>query len=471
MIRSGAASGVPATELARSLGVSRGAVIRTLGKRQPAKVRTAAEFQGSSFVAPRREQPVDSWSLEQIRKGRDAQMRGDFKQAVRLAEMMRTDDALFVARRNRIAPMLSVGVSMIPVGNARGEATAARAERSIFTPRSVLAGICGSLADHGIAIGYNVQVPSDDGSRVDFYHTHWPLEHVKWNASLERLETAVRGGARVPIEHGNGFWVVYRKFHDLPWTQDACLLAAAMIWAAHAGGLKAWLASADAHGLAKVMGELPEGVALIDDASGTITPEARAYLNMLQDLVSGAIGAGLAPAGSKTDFVSNASTAWQVFTEIVENREKAAARVYLGTDAILGANGGAPGVDISALFAVATTVIQSDFEALEQGLATGVYQPWTAINDGDSRYAPSAKFQLPDPDEKAKSEENAAKRSRLNQTLKEMKEQGFVIDQGVVNTLAKEYGVSPPPILGNGGSQDGPAHAGADGRGEGGARA
>jgi hypothetical protein len=43
----------------------------------------------------------------------------------------------------------------------------------------------------------------------------------------------------------------------------------------------------------------------------------------------------------------NSSQAWEVWAKLAEVAERRAARIYLGTDGVLGAQGGAPGVDIS----------------------------------------------------------------------------------------------------------------------------
>ncbi len=435
--------------IARAAGTSPGTITRTLA-RIVDKVRTAQEFKATTaaFVrAPRRENPTHSWSIEAIRNARDAQMRGDFRQAVRLAEALRTDDALFVAYRNRLAPQSAIAARLIPCNGARGEATARKAAGSVFTPRTVLKTIHGTLANHGIAIGYNEQEPNEEGTRVDFRLTEWPLEHVKYNTSTEVLETRTReGGAMVPIVHGDGRWTVFRTLGVKPWTQDACILPAALLWAAHAEGVKDWAQAARSHGLAKMIGELPAGTAIMADAT-TLTAEAQAFLNMLTDVNSGENGVGIRPGGSKTDFVANGSNAWQVFAELINGREKAAARIYLGTDAILGSVGGAPGVDISALFGVATTIIQGDFEAIEQGVNTGVIQPWAAVNEGSSRYAPSLHYEMPDTDADRVSTETAAKEERLMKAINERKAAGLVVNQAVVNELAKKIGVSPAPVL------------------------
>lgn len=440
-LRNAVNGGASYRKAGKLVGVSSSTVMRALGR-----TRSADEFQGSRAARPpQRATTAWTWTLESIRGARDAQMRGMFRQPVRLAEALRTDAALYAAYHNRIAPHNAIETRIIPCSSTRGASVAKRALTSIACARSTLGGILGTMANHGLAIGYNEHVPSDDGTRVDFRHCEWPLEYVTWNPHLEILETQTREGGLVPIVHGDGRWVVYRKFLQLPWTQEACILPAALVWAAIGNGVKDWAQSSTSHGRAKMLGELPEGVPAFDAAG--LTPQAVTFLNMMQDMVTGESGAGIYPFGSKVQFVANSSTAWQVFSELVLNREKAAARIYLGTDAMLGSVGGAPGVDIATLFGVATTKVQGDFEAIEQAWRTGISEPWTAINFGDSTYAPSLEYLMPDPDAEAKSKQESERRTRLFDLIKRMREEQFTVDQETVDALAKMVGVSPAPKL------------------------
>lgn len=442
---------------AKALGMSRGAAVYTLAKTRAQivdRVRKAEDFAGSAPVrerAPIRRQPDTLWSIEKIRAARDAQMRGDFALPVRLAEAMRTDDALYTAYHNRIAPQSAVATKLVACANARGEGVARKAQASCIVPRGVLVGIAGTLANHGIAIGYIIREPSDDGTRVDLRLTEWPLEFVRWNPSTEQLETTVKhGGMRVPIVHGDGYFVVFRKTEILPWTQEAALLPASMIWGAHAYALADWAGASKSHGLAKIVGELPSGVALqqkLADGSVVLNDEAAAFLQMIQDVVSGEAQAAVRPAGSKLDVLANTSTMYQIFSELITDRKKAATFVYLGTDASLGAAGGAPGVDIATLFAVASTKLQGDFDAIEQALNTGFFPVWTAINCGDSRYSPRLEYLIPDPDASQKSKERGEAYDRLWTAIKEAKAAGMKVDQDYINKLAKAFGVEDIPQL------------------------
>ncbi len=372
-------------------------------------------------------------------------MRGDFKRPVRLGEALRTEACLFTAYHNRLAPHNAIETELVPAPGVRGEAVAKRAAQSVHMSRSMLEGVVGTLANHGVAILKNVHVVSEDGTRTEFHVEEWPLEHVKWNAHREVLETRTKRGEIVDIVHGNGTWTVVRKFQNLPWTQEACLLPAAMLWAGVAFGMSDWASTLKSHGQAKIAAQLPQLFALLESTEGgamQLTPEARGVLQTLQDMVSGEAGAGLFPHGTEVDFLANGSSAWQVFKEFIENREKSAQRIYSGTDATMGSQGGAPGVDISFLFGVQTTKVQGDFNAIQQAVDTGVYQPWCAINEGDSRLAPSLRYKLPDPDAAAKSDEQAKRFDRLFAALEKYKENGMAITQAVVNSLARMFGIT-----------------------------
>ena len=448
-IRTAADRGASLRATARELGVSPGTVTRALA-RAPKRVRTADEFKGAISVdAPRRTQGPFVWDLQAIRCARDDQMRGHFARPVRLAEAMRTDDALFTAYHNRLAALVSIPAKLVACAGSRGETVERTARTSVICPTSVLESIHGTLVNHGVAIGRITQTPNEDGTRVDFRLDEWPLEWVRYNISTERLQTATRNGPTVDIVHGDGAWIVFRKLDVLPWTQDACILPGALIWAAHANAIRDWAASSFAHGNAKVLAQLPEGWA-IRDGDGNVTPEVAAFLQMLREVLSGEAAAGIQPFGAETTILANDSTMWQVFAELAQSREKAAARIYQGTDATLGSVGGAPGVNIAVLFGVATTRVQGDIRALEQGLSSGLFEPWTAINYGDSSYAPALRYQLPDPDAEAKAEDAFTARDRLNALLKGMREQQLEVTQETVDALAAELGVHPVPKLASG---------------------
>lgn len=385
------------------------------------------------------------------------QMRGSFRLPAKLAESMRTDDALFVAYQNRLAPQRCLKVALKPVARGAGpkianEADALFGNGGIAIHPDTVSDIVGCFVDHGVAFANLVCTPREDGSRVDVAVKFWPIEFVRWDSYQRCYLTQVEGGIEEPIVHGDGRWVIFQKHEHEPWKKEAALLAASLVWARHAFAIRDWAKGSVAHGNTKFVGELPEGVPLQKD--NDLSPEAAAMLELLRKLASVDVPIGLRPAGSKTDLISNSSTAWQVWNELVGNGEKAAARIYLGTDGVLGSNGGAPGVDIEELFGVSSTLVEGDVRCLDRGFQTGVIEPWCAMNFGDSSLAPKRSYQLPDADEQALVASLAEREAAFFATIKAARENGFAITQAYVDTIARQHRLDPPPQLA-GGSQQG----------------
>lgn len=444
-------------------------------------VREKGEFDMSQLRSIVRPLPTPSaaysWSIADIVAARDQQMAGRFMNAARLSESMGTNDAIFTARKVRLSPIQSLDVKLTAGRGPKADKIADEADAlfgrtGIAISHETLRTIRYHLADHGVAIGYNDWVPRADGSRVDVVHKAWPIEHVWWHEPAGCYVTQARvfdcdvdptsgalfgaiGGASMPIEpiiHGNGRWVVYAKSERLPHRLDAAILPASLVWASHAFTRRDWRKGGSAHGNAKVVGELPESTALTD-AEGALTQEASEFLQLLTDIASQDSPVGIKPAGSKVDYLVNGSRAWEVWKELASVDERAAARIYLGTDGILGAQGGAPGVDIQALFGVATGEVQSDLRCIEKALQTGVIAPWCAINFGDDRSAPTRLYEFPDPDKGAVREDFSKRNAAFLAAVKAARDAGFDVTSEYIAAIAEHYGVPVPKLLGpaNGG--------------------
>lgn len=415
-------------------------------------VRKAEEFARAlrSIVKPHTTPTAQNWNLEQIRAAIRDQQLGRFRMPSRLSKSMRSDDALMVAYRNRLAPLRALPVEVKAAAGAKGKAIAKEADAlygpkgAALTPETVTS-IHGDLVDHAVAFACLDRVVRDDGSRVDLYVRHWPIEWVDWDPTFGCYVTQTRDQGRVPITHGDGQWIVFKTREVDPFAYDGCLPPAGLVWAGRAFPLRDWQQNSQAHGAAKMFGELPEGVALADE-NGNATPEAAAFLELLESVMSGSSLAGLRPYGAKTEFVANGGTNWQVFSELVTNRTSAAARIYLGTDGTLGAQGGAPGVDISALFGILTTLMQGDVGNLTTGFHSGLVLPWTAMNWGDSTHAPTREWVMPDPDAERVHADFSVRDVALHDALARRRDAGMVVDQAVVDALAATYGIDPPTL-------------------------
>lgn len=441
------------------------------------RVRTAKEFDlgrlGAKLYMPRDGRTtIDAWSLSDIYYSRDEQMLGQFVRPARMAEAMRTDDALAVAYWNRLAPQSLIPVEMKAAQGARGAAIAAEAEalygaNGVGITAETLGDIHGCLVNHGVAFASIAATPREDGSRVDLELHYWPIEYVRWDPVFRVFKARADpntvqpgdlhpddndqwnqygfvGGFWIPVVHGDGRWVIFKK-HDLePFRHEAALLPAALVWARHAFGNSDWSKASRAHGSAKVIGELPAGIPL--QINGAISPEANAFIQLLQSIATSEAPIGIRPAGAKTEFLTNNSTAWQVWDKLIGNAERAAARIYLGTDGTLGAQGGAPGVSIEALFGVADTKVRGDLECIQRGIDTGLIEPWTAINFGDSKLAPKRHYCVPNDEQQKVTDDYAKRNDAFYKALVDAKNAGLVLTPAYIAQLAGDYRVRVPDL-------------------------
>jgi hypothetical protein len=195
--------------------------------------------------------------------------------------------------------------------------------------------------------------PRDDGSRVDFFHKYWPIEFVRWDEILQMFVTRVDpetvapgdmlqqnsalgyiGSYEVPITTATGGGrstrttrVTRSSRRRRSFRRSRCGRATR---SRSATGRRAPSRTATRSSSARC----PK--ASRSRTGRASPPEATAMVMLLRDLASGDTPVGIRPAKSKTDMVTNTSTAWQVWNELVGNGEKAAARIYLGTDGTLG---------------------------------------------------------------------------------------------------------------------------------------
>lgn len=415
---------------------------------------------------------IDAWSLDDIYAARQEQMLGQFLRPARMAEQMRTDDALAVAYENRLAPQRCIPVSVEAAPGARGASIAEEAKAS-FGPNGysihpdTLADIHGCLVNHGVAFATLAATPRDDGSRVDFEMKYWPIEYVRWDPVFRVFKARAApesvqpgdippegpdgesygfvGGFWIPIIHGDGRWIIFKKHEIDPFRQEAAILPGSLVWARHAFAVRDWAKGSVSHGSAKVIGSMPEGVPL-EDGEGKLSTQAMAFLELLRAIGTADAPIGIKPAGSSVDFLTNGSTAWEVWAELVLNAEKASARIYLGTDGVLGSNGGAPGVDITALFGVASTKVRGDLECIERAINTGLIEPWTAINFGDSSLAPKRRYTIPNDDLEAVRENTSKRVAAFYTALKDAHDAGLVLSDVYISQLAEDYGIRVPVL-------------------------
>lgn len=418
------------------------------------KKRTKDEFDlsalAAAFTPPKDAPDAYSWTLADIVTARNEQMRGRFKLPAEMAKSMRTDAAIAVPWRNRLAVPRCLGVELVPAKGARGVSIANEAEGLFgnegiaITPDGV-ADIQDCLVDHNLAVAQCTPKVRDDGSRIDLLISPWPIKYVRWDATECVLKTQTSEGFEQPIVHGDGRWLVFKQHEIDPWAKGAAILDACLVWCRHAMASSHWMRGSLAHASAKVLAELPLGVAL-KGKDGKMTNEAKALMELLRLIQSADSPFGIKPAGSKIDMLSNTGQMWQIWDTLTANAERWGARIYTGTDAMLGSKGGAPGVDITALFGVLTTLVQGDVGALQRGFATAI-EVWCALNFGDSTLAPRRRYRMPDPDAAMRVEVVSKRRTAFFTDIELTRKNGFVVTEDYVAATAKEYELDEPPAL------------------------
>lgn len=404
------------------------------------KTRTAAEFDAIRLAAairlPRTSGAMYSWEPEQIAAARDAQMRGEFRLASKLADSMMSEGAIFTALCNRLAPPQGLPVELQAPDGAKAarvlnEADALFGPAGIAISSATVWSIDRDLTLHGIAFAYNVLTPREDGSRLDIEVRSFPIEFVRWDPTCRTYKAQLESGDWEDICHGDGRWIVFQKRSTEPHKEGA-VIPLALVWMDTALGKRDRAQTSTSHGTPKFIGELPPGIAIASE-------EGQQFLAFLANMHE-SLPYGLAPSGSKVNMLVNTSTAWQIFDSITREGLSDAARILLGNDGLVRAAGGNYVKD-GYIWGIRNDLVESDLRCLERALFEGTIQVWAALNHGTSDLAPYRKWLMPDVDEDARLKSLGERTKAFHEALKGYREAGLVVDQAFVDALAKEYGV------------------------------
>lgn len=379
-----------------------------------------------------------AWDTERILAARNAHVLGQFSASWPLAVAMWTDPSIFAARLNRLAPAL--GLPREIVGGAsdavRNEAT----ETFLTGPRAITNGLLSEVFDTNAMMGFmvyqNVWTPREDGSRIDVAIEPWPMAALVWRDYSQELLAQTTDGL-VPVVHGDGKWVVVRVRETKPW-QSGALVPLAVVWPDGGYGRRDRSRNAEAHGEAKAVGYLPEGV----NVAG---PEGLAMAAALQKLHA-ARGLMVAPYGSEVKYLESMNQAWQIFREILTSSRSDAQLIMLGQDGAASSTGGNY-VKSSVLFGVRNDIVEGDVGSVGRAIGEGTLGPWEAVNFGAGGDLLSLHWLMPDADEDARRESHAKRTADFNAAVKAYRENGFEISQEFVAALANSFGIEEVPTL------------------------
>ncbi len=261
------------------------------------------------------------------------------------------------------------------------------------------------------------------------------MRAVKLNTWDNRLEAHTTDGY-VPIEHGDGKWVVVSLHAEAPW-QWGAVKSLAIAWVSRTSGKRDRNMHAETHGLGKLVGYLPKGIGIKD-------PDGQKFVEALQKLRNFRAG-GVFPFESKVELLEAMAQGWQIFKELFDGEDSDIARVYLGQDGSV-TNEGGNYIKAAQLFGVRNDLVEGDLGAAARGINSGVLLPWTLLNVGDPELAPELHWLFPDPDEAARRKQLAEQHKALIETLEGYCAGGFDVDQGYVDELAAAFGVKAPRL-------------------------
>lgn len=391
---------------------------------------------------------LGEWTVENVLSARDQQQRGQFRQAVALWAKMLTDAAIYAAALNRLAPHRGLPRTICATDELRGSAESVRLEAvatfatrtSTSCPSGVLSGAFAKLAAHSVSVEQTYWEPRADGSRLDAFVTPFPLEAVEWSEHDQILIANTTEG-RVPIQHGDGRWIVSADQAERPW-QWGALVSLANVLASRPFAVGARSRNAKSHGDSKWLGELPQGVPLLDD-KGAFSVEAEAFLSQLESLYEEQ-RAMIRPSGSKVERSEAASQNWQIFKEIIESDNRDAQRVLLGQDGTM-TNSGGNYIKSWGLFGVRNDIVESDLSTVGSALSTGLLRVWSMANFGRWDRL-EYRWEIPDADEDARRQSIADRRKAFWEEIASARNNGALVDQAYVDAIAKEYGVTPPKM-------------------------
>lgn len=384
---------------------------------------------------------LGEWTEDAIVAARAAQVRGDFRNPVRLFRSLLTEPAIFSAALNRLAPHRGLPREVRSPKPLEGSAAAILAEAQAFTTDASVCLAPGvvfndfeRLAIHAYSVDQIHWEGREDGSRMDPFVQPWSLENVRIDPITQKPMALTTEG-EIPIVHGDGRWIVSAESSAEPWRWGA-LVALALLWPKLSLARRDQSASAQSHGDDKWIGTLPQGIALDSEEGIALLVEMTKLYETRRAM--------LKPFGAEVERVEAEGTNWQIFKELLGETSRDVQRVLLGQDGTM-TNSGGNYIKSWGLFGVRNDIVEADLRIIGAAYSTGLLRPWSLINFGRWDRLEYA-WQMPDADADARRESIAQRRKDFNATITETRANGFLVDQAFVDALARELGIDPPTL-------------------------
>ena len=283
------------------------------------------------------------WTPDEVQSALDAHDRGDFSMSAQLSRDFGRDKRIPGIRASIVNGF--VGRSGVPLtfepskrGDQRRAGTIANDVEQRWwdwLPEDVQSRLVEDFVDLGLAVS-RVEVEASEAEWAPRV-TPWPMEHVRWNETLRRLETRGRDGNLLVITPGEG-WLVLGSIRARSWLRGAVRpVGMALVERAHV--TRAWLRWCEKHGNPILAIEEPP-----IGQDKTKKAEAEAFYRRLQRMASN--GLVRLPKGSDEksswglDMIEATGSGWQGCKGLIDKTDTDIAVAYTGQNLSTEVQGG-----------------------------------------------------------------------------------------------------------------------------------
>jgi len=405
----------------------------TIPVQEPASISTDEKYLGHKFENYDK-QWLGEWTVERIRRHRDAFQEGRVYQGKRLARFFKRDANVVGALGQRVAPWMGCPHTLEGGSEvARKELETMLGARGTLLQSPTKRAVAEDLVMCGMSVLQTTYRPRKDGTRWDPIVEEWDLESV----DRDRYGYfAMTKDGRIPIVHGDGKWTIIKTTEKHP-HENGAVIPISLHVASRGHSIVDRASGGRAIGHPKLHAELPEKIAVNSDVGKSLDLAVGKLWDGVRHIVTA--------AGTKLAKVEFAGTGWQIFRDGPKLDKSDIFLALTGQDGSA-ANEGGSYTKALILEGILFSWVTEDVGAGSSGYTTGILRPWAAVNTGDANNAPAICWPLPDPEVNAMIGAIAERHIKFAASIKAHRENGVEITPEFYAAHAREFRITVPPL-------------------------